>query len=50
MKKRIYASKSKKLKYIYPSISDPRQFPVAPLFLVHFPKFSIYVKHKFNTV
>ena len=43
----------KKLKYIYPSfsISDPRQLPVALLFLVHFfPKFSIYVRHKFNAV
>ena len=36
----------------YPSIfSDPRQLPVAPLFLVHlFLKFSIYVRHKFNAV
>ena len=35
----------------YPSISDPRQLPVAPLFLVHFsPKFPIYVSHKFNAV
>ena len=35
----------------YPSISDPRQLPVAPLFLVHFfPKFPIYVRHKFNAV
>ena len=28
----------KNLKYIYPSISDPRQFPVAPLFLVRNPR------------
>ena len=35
----------------YPSISDPRQLPVAPLLLVHFfPKFPIYVRHKFNAV
>ena len=30
---------------------SPHQLPVAPLFLVHFfPKFSIYVRHKFNAV
>ena len=41
----------KKLKYIYPSLSDSRQLPVAPLFLMYFfPKFSIYVRHKFNGV
>ena len=43
----------------YPSISDPHQLLVAPLFLVHnprgipqenfFPKFSINVRYKFNT-
>ena len=39
----------KKLKYIYPSISDPASCSVAPLFLVYF-FFSIYVRHKFNAV
>ena len=34
-----------KLKYIYPSIRDPRQLPVALLL-----KFSIYLRHKFNAV
>ena len=35
----------------YPPISDPCQLPAAPLFLVHFfPKFPIYLRHKFNTV
>ena len=37
--------------HFYRSISDPRQLPVAPLFLMYyFPKFSIYVRHKFNAV
>ena len=45
MKKREHnlvkiASKWKHLKYIYPSISDPRQLPVALLFLEHNPQSS----------
>ena len=50
---KIQLVNEKRLKYINPSfsISDPRQLPVALLFLVNFfAKCSIYVRYKFNAV